>query len=288
MSERCMMKAKFNPWLLFSLLLMIMAAPGPPAAAGNNASLPQEFTNDLGMQFVLIPAGGFVMGSPPQEPFRDGGGGEKQHRVFISQPFYMQTTEVTLKQWWALMGKQLFGRRKGPDNLPVTAVSWYDANEFIAELNARGKHTYRLPTEAQWEYACRAGTDTAYSWGREIDCSRAMYANNPGKAEACVADHQSQGLEIGRPAPVKTYAANPWGLYDMHGNVWEWCLDIYDDYPTQPVTDPEGPASGTNRVRRSGSWFKYGFQCRCANRAYAHPAARMETTGFRIIRMVAP
>ncbi len=245
----------------------------------------KTYRNYLGMEFVLIPAGEFMMGSPPHEPHRSEL--EVQHKVIISQPFYMQTTEVTLKQWRALMGKKLFGRRKGTDDHPVTKVSWYDCQDFIAKLNARNEGVYRLPTEAEWEYACRAGTATAYTWGDKADCSRAMYANNRMKARECIDYVKSRLMTVNQAAPVKSYPPNAWGLYDMHGNVWEWCLDGYiENYDLNDNKDPRGPGSGMARSRRGGSWYKHGYACRSANRAYGHAAAKYKTTGFRVVREV--
>jgi formylglycine-generating enzyme required for sulfatase activity len=224
------------------------------------------------------------MGSPEDESGRDPS--EQRHRVRIGRPFYMQTTELTLGQWRALMGKKMLFGRKGDDRMPVTRVSWFDAQAFIEKLNARGEGTYRLPTEAEWEYASRAGTTTAYSWGDTIDCEKAMYANSPMKFDQCVDLHRAQGLPVNEPAPVKSYGPNPWGLYDMHGNVWEWCQDWYGPYPQGSQIDPKGPESGVNRIRRGGSWFGLGPICRSANRAYGHPAQRLRTTGFRLVREV--
>ena len=244
----------------------------------------KTFTNSLGMEFILIPSGTFTMGSPPDEPFR--GSSEVQHRVSISRPFYIQTTEVTLKQWRSLMGKRLLVRRKGSDNMPVTQVSWFDCMEFIKRLNRLAEEKYRLPTEAEWEYAARAGTQTAFIWGDTIDCEKAMYGNNSIKHDVCQLYIQSLKLQIDEPAPVKSYQPNPWGLYDMHGNVWEWCVDWFGDYKKNPATDPKGPDSGTMRIRRGGSWFKHGHSCRSANRSFGHPATRYRTTGFRLVRDV--
>jgi sulfatase modifying factor 1 len=239
------------------------------------------YSNSLGMEFVLIPAGTFIMGSPLNEPYRDKG--EIQHKVRISNPFYMQTTEVTLDQWRALMGEKLFGKRKGPGNMPVVKVSWHDCMDFIKKLNALSEWSYRLPTEAEWEYACRAGSSTAYSWGNTIDCGKAMYENNSLKSSECLDYVKSRGLAIDRPAPVKSYHSNAWGLYDMHGNVWEWCHDWYGDYTISAKINPLGPDSGTMRVRRGGSWFKDEYSCRSANRNSGHPGSRFQTTGFRLV-----
>ena len=252
----------------------------PPLPLSANGSK-KVFRNSLGMEFISIPAGTFSMGSPAEESYR--GKDEIQHRVTISKSFYLQFTEVTLKQWWALMGKKLFGRRKGPENLPVVKVSWFNVRRFIKKLNKLGEGYYRLPTEAEWEYAARAGSTTAYSWGDTIDCRNAMYGNNRKKANECLKYVQSRGFEPARPAPVKSYPPNAWGLYDMHGNVWELCQDWYGRYPTTDVADPSGPQSGSAKVRRGGSWFKHGYACRSANRNHANPASKFQTTGFRLI-----
>ena len=181
------------------------------------------------------------------------------------------------------MGRKFFGgREKG--NLPVVKVSWFDCADYLEKLNKRNEGKYRLPTEAEWEYACRAGSKEAYTWGKEISCDKAMYCNNSLKSESCIPYVKEKGLPVDSPAPVESYAPNAWGLYDMHGNVWEWCADWYAPYPTGPVSDPAGPDSGTERVRRGGSWFKEGWLCRSANRNFAHPPSRYRTLGFRVVR----
>jgi formylglycine-generating enzyme required for sulfatase activity len=233
------------------------------------------------MEFVLIQSGTFMMGSPTDEASRDPG--ELLHEVSLTRPFYIQTTEVTLKQWRALMGKRFFGRRRGKANMPVVRVSWHDCREFIEKLNGLNQGTYRLPTEAEWEYACRAGSTTAFTWGQTIDCTKALYGNNSHEDGACLDYAKSRGFQHNRPAPVKSFQPNAWGLYDMHGNVWEWCQDWYGPYPSARVVDPTGPASGTEKIRRGGSWFKYGHSCRSANRAHGHPPTRYRTTGFRLV-----
>ncbi len=162
--SRLMENALKKSWKLCSLFIVIVilfTLLCPPSLA-----FEKVYHNSLGMEFALIPAGTFSMGSPLNEPKR--GYSEVKHQVTISKPFYMQTTEVTLKQWRALMGKKFFSKKKGTDNMPVSKVSWHDCLRFIKKLNAISQGSYRLPTEAEWEYACRAGSVTAYSWGNSI------------------------------------------------------------------------------------------------------------------------
>ena len=270
------LKKSGNICILFLTILIVYTFHPHPLIAFNKV-----YRNSLGMEFVLIPAGAFNMGSPLNEPYRKKD--EVQHKVTINEPFYIQATEVTLDQWRALMGKKFFGRRKGTGNTPVVKVSWRDCMDFIRKLNALSEWSYRLPTEAEWEYACRAGSSTAYSWGSIIDCGKAMYSNNSLKSTECLDYVKSKGLPVDQPAPVKSYTPNSWGLYDMHGNVWEWCQDWYGEYIIGAKIDPLGAGSGSERVRRGGSWFKYGYSCRSANRNYGHPGSRYKTTGFRLI-----
>ena len=267
---------------LYLFLIVLTAALLPRMGLPNEKTL----NNSIGMEFVKIPAGSFVMGSPEDEKGRDGSGGEIQHRVTLTKPIYMQTTEVTVKQWRSLMGKKFFGRRKGAESLPVTKVSWKDCQKFIKKLNTKGEGVYRLPTEAEWEYACRAGSDTIYNWGNTIDCDKAMFANKAGKTDRCTVYIKSLNLPTKQPAPVKTYAPNKWGLYDMHGNVWEWCQDWFGRYHGADAVDPKGPPKGTYRVKRGGSWSSTEYSCRSANRALEHPYSRMTHTGFRVVREV--
>jgi len=248
--------------------------------ADTGLSFEKKFINHLGMEFILVEPGSFIMGSPKDEPYRDKN--EVQHKVNITKAFYLQTTEVTLKQWRSVMGRKLFGRKKGKDNLPVTRVSFHDSEDFIEKLNKLNKldkGRYRLPTEEEWEYSCRAGTTTAYSWGDDIDCSKTMYQNNRKKASDCVLFYQSMRLQSDMPAPVRSFAPNPWGFYDMHGNVWEWCSDKYQEYKSSG----SDTLKAGNRIKRGGSWFKYGIFLRSANRAYAHPSAKFKTIGFRLV-----
>jgi len=264
---------KWWAWLLvFCLVLTAHAAAGQE----------KMITNHLGMTFIRVSPGTFFMGSPETEAHRTDN--ETRHRVHIKKAFYLQQTEVTLEQWRAVMGESWFIRREGTPRTPVTRVSFYDARKFIRKLNRKGTARYRLPSEAEWEYACRAGTTTAYSWGNELDCSRAMYANNQKKRSHCCDYYRSAGLPVNGPASVGSFDPNPWGFHDMHGNVWEWCADVY----TEDIRTSGGKSFNLfttfPRVRRGGSWFKYGWYLRSANRAYAHPGARFQTTGFRLVR----
>ncbi len=233
-----------------------------------------KFTNELGMKFVLIPAGTFLMGSPLNEAGRDSD--ERRHKVTLTRPFYMQTTEVTQGQWQTVMGANPSHFRGCGETCPVERVSWHDAQRFIFRLNAMaGPNTYRLPTEAEWEYAARAGSQTALSNGRLT-------------VTGC--DHDAKLDHVGwycgnsdqKSHPVAQKQPNSWGLYDMHGNVWEWCQDWYGDYPSGPATDPQGPTTGLIRVNRGGSWWWFARFCRSANRIRYMPFDRTEDIGFRL------
>ncbi len=272
-------------WLCVTLCVLSVMCGGALALAGQDVKDLPRVKNKLGMEFVLIPAGTFNMGSPTNEKYRDED--ELIHSVTISQPFYMQTTEVTQKQWTAVMGDNPSAADWRGGQSPVERVSWNDCQDFINKLNKMGVGQYRLPTEAEWEYACRAGTVTPYWFGDTLDCSQAMFGNNTYKGPTnCVDYVEKKGWETDAPAPVKSFPPNGWGLYDMHGNVWEWCQDWYGKYEVGPVTDPTGPEKGHERVRRGGSFFKYPWYLRSANRNIAHPQSRYHTTGFRLVKEV--
>ena len=246
---------------------------------------PREFTNSLGMVFAFIPYGTFMMGSPPKESGRDDD--EDQHRVTLTKGFYMQTTEVTQGQWRSVMGNDPSYFESCGDDCPVEQVSWNDAHDFIRKLDHReGVDRYRLPTEAEWEYAARAGTHTKHSWGDDIDCSKAMYGNDADSSEDCCVQYvSSRGLSPDSTAPVRSYPGSAWGLYDMHGNVWEWCEDWRGAYPTDSVTDPAGPPRGSDRVIRGGSWDTAPGGLRSAFRGYNTPDSRHNLIGFRLVRI---
>lgn len=193
---------------------------------------------DLGkgvkLEMVLIPAGKFMMGSPASEKGRNEN--ETQHEVTLTKPFYMGKYEVTQEQWQAVMGNNPSTKTKGA-KLPVTNVSWNDCQDYIKKLNAKTNGGYRLPTEAEWEYACRAGTKTAYAFGDSITKSDVSF----GKDSTMV---------------VGSYKNNFFGLYDMHGNVLEFCQDWFESYQVGSEIDPKGPPMGQAKVVRGGSYHK--------------------------------
>ena len=212
-------------------------------------------------EMVLIPDGTFKMGSPVYEKGRHPS--ELQHEVTISKAFYMGKYEVTQEQWQSLMGNNP-SVVKGA-KLPVTNVSWEECQEFIKELNEKTKGGYRLPTEAEWEYACRAGTMKAYSFGNNIIKSDANIAGSSTKV-------------------VGSYKPNSFGLFDMHGNIWEWCEDWDGAYLGGAVTNPKGPVNGNNRVLRGGSFNEVGSYARSSSRSYHSPNIRFGSVGFRLAR----
>ena len=222
---------------------------------------------DLGkgvnLEMVLIPAGKFKMGSPASEKGRRDN--EKQYEVTITKPFYIGKYEVTQEEWQAVMGNNP-SEMKGVI-LPVTRVSWDDCQEFIKKLNANTNGGYRLPTEAEWEYACRAGTTTAYSFGDKITPKDANYWES----------------KINKSVIVGSYKPNAFGLYDMHGNLFEWCEDWHGEYPFT-VTDLKGPAKGEYRVLRGGSFFTVASNARCSYRLDGSPSVRDSGLGFRLAK----
>jgi sulfatase modifying factor 1 len=191
----------------------------------------------------------------------------------------MQTTEVTQGQWWQVMGTDPSSFDDCGDNCPVETVSWDEAQAFIEELNRReATNGYRLPTEAQWEYACRAGTTTPFSFGECLSTSQANY-DGDYPYTGC-----SSGTYRKTPIAVASLGKNAWGLYDMHGNVWEWCSDWYGSYSSAvPRPDPEGPTSGNYRVIRGGSWNIGARSCRSANRNGVTPELPPSYLGFGFV-----
>ncbi len=261
---------------------LAVATAAEPKTDGKAKSPPKELTVDLGkgikLELVLIPAGEFMMGSPDSD--KDSFKWEKpQHRVRVTKPFYLGKYLVTQEQWEAVMGKNP-SQFKSPKN-PVERVSWDDCQRFLGKLNAKsaaGGGKFQLPTEAQWEYACRAGSTTRYCFGDNKSAlgEYAWYEANSGRDLHL--DHKTH--------PVGEKKPNAWGLYDVHGNVFEWCADWYDDnedyYAGSPTDDPPGPTTGSARVLRGGSYAHGAEECRSANNGNHSPGHRENFMGLRV------
>jgi formylglycine-generating enzyme required for sulfatase activity len=235
---------------------------------------PEPFTNSLGMKFVWIAPGNFMMGSPKEEKERQAH--ETQHKVTLTKGYYMGVYTVTQEQWKEIMGKNpsFF---KGEKNLPVENVSWDDCQEFIKKLREKDKKAYRLPTEAEWEYSCRAGTKTPFHFGETISTDQANY-----DGDAVYGDGK-KGIARKKTTPVGSFPANAWGLHDMHGNLLQWCQDWYGEYPQKDVVDPQGADNGKFRVLRGGAWGGSPGDCRSAYRYGVEPGSRDDYCGFRVV-----
>lgn len=282
------------PYLVIDLSGGADAASYPVrfAAAGPDLASDTCRTTELWLKLIL--PGTFTMGSPTDELGRDSD--ETQHSVTLTKPYYMGVFQMTQKQYTLVMGSNPSSYTG--DTRPVEYVSYndirgtslganwpahaqVDATSFLGKIRARTALNFDLPTEAQWEYACRAGTTTALNNGRDLsstgqdaamdEVGRYYYNRNDGKG----------GYSSGH-TKVGSYAPNAWGLYDMHGNVYEWCLDWYGSYATSAVTDPVGCASGSPRVSRGGNCYNYAQYCRSAYRYYDSPSSRSNTVGFRL------
>lgn len=245
---------------------------------------------------VWIPPGTFVMGSPATEALR--GQDEAQHTVTLTRGFYIGKYEVTQGEYLSVMGinPSYFTPAHGYSldlNRPVEQVEWEDATNYCHRLTQLARSegriptnwVFRLPTESEWEYACRAGTSTAFCYGEVL---RGGMANFNGMCEydARVGEYYvppTPETWLERTTTVGSYRPNAFGVYDMHGNVWEWCQDWYGDYPTGHVTDPEGPASGSFHVFRGGTYNYYAYLCRSALRLYNIIDAHPNNFGFRVV-----
>lgn len=243
----------------------------------------KKYTNSIGMSFIEIPAGSFEMGADDADAFQCE---RPQHKVTISNSFYIGVYEVTQDEWEKVMGFNPYDLdRSNPYyNLPGMAerithpnhpatVSWEDAQDFIAKLNhLEGHNRYRLPTEAEWEYAARAGSMTAYCFGDNVSGLKdyAWYGED---------------FETGGTHPVGKKEANAWGLHDIHGNVWEWVHDWYSEtyYVNNPEVDPQGPESGTHHSVRGGSWHSSATSWRSSYRKPYKPDYRGISIGFRVV-----
>ena len=247
-----------------------------------------EIKNKLGMRLALIPPGEFQMGSPFDEAER--ATDETQHRVRITRAFWLGVYEVTQEEWNLVMGSQpsYFSQNGGgkdqvsgldTSRFPVESVSWDDATEFCRRLSAREGQEYRLPTEAEWEYACRAGTTSAYHFGGVLNGDKANVNGNYPYGTT------TKGKSLSRTTRVGVYGANAFGLYDMHGNVLEWCRDWYDNqfYASSAMADPENVKEAKYRVLRGGSWGALAWLSRSAYRNRLTPATRYVSCGLRVL-----
>ena len=253
---------------------------------------PKWLVNSLGIRFRRNPAGSFQMGSPSSEQKRDDD--ERQHHVTLSRAFFLGVTEVTQAQWRTVMENN--PSSFGGDDLPVEKVSWLDAVEFCNRLSRReglqpayrisgddvswneSADGYRLPTEAEWEYACRAGTTTPFSFGQNITPNQVNYDGNHPYRSGLRARYRQRTVEAG------SLPANDWGLHEMHGNVWEWCWDWYGYYSSSFGTDPTGLQSGSFRATRGGACYSNAQFCRSANRNRIAPVKRHNDLGFRLAK----
>jgi formylglycine-generating enzyme required for sulfatase activity len=248
--------------------------PPQPSEPAKATRLPGEVIgNSLGMRFAWCPPGTFLMGSPPTEKGRSDD--ETQHQVTLTGGFWLGVYPVTQAQWREVMGDQA-SHFKGAD-LPVEMVSWEDCQAFCQKLTARDGQRYRLPTEAEWEYACRAGTTTPFSFGATINSDLANYNGTIAYGRG------KKGVYRQQTTLVDSFPPNAWGLCDMHGNVWEWCADGYGPYPARYVTDLQGVQGADRRVLRGGSWLNGPDGCRSAARGRSAPVFWSNRCGFRVV-----
>ena len=284
---------RFCAWS-FGLALLGLHACAPVEEALRS----KTWTNSVGMEFVRVPAGDFRMGSDTETAHLNEG---PVTAVRIDRAFYMGRYEVTQGQWEAVMGSNPSRFRHCGTDCPVESVSWHDIKEFLGKLNeaeSGGGYEYRLPTEAEWEYAARGGTQSDTVLGDLTVLGRrnaplldtiAWYSGNSGTdyqgaADCSSWDEAQNAYERCGPHPVGGKAANPYGLHDMLGNVWEWVEDRYAEYPGGSVHDPVGPETGLYRVRRGGAWNGAAVQCRAPFRMGYLPEERKRNLGFRILR----
>ena len=251
---------------LIGLVLLVSCTIPLPAPVATLETWTDPVT---GMEFVKLPAGCFQMGCGPQDGDCDSD--EKPaHKVCVDE-FWLGKYEVTQAQWQKIMGSNPANFQDSPVH-PVEEVSWDDVQAYLKKLNWQaGTFAYRLPTEAEWEYACRAGTQTAYSFGND--------AGNLGEYAWYNGNSGDKTHAVGQLKP------NPWGLYDMHGNVWEWCQDWYGEnyYSNSSEKNPQGPSSGEYRLLRGGSWHDYASYVRCASRVRSNPDSRYGSFGLRVV-----
>jgi formylglycine-generating enzyme required for sulfatase activity len=271
-----------------------VVTPKPKPIARGGRTLPKEITNVLGMKFVLIPAGTFRMGSPPEEAGRTADEGPL-HEVTITRPFYLGVYPVTQMQYQLVMktspshfsrsarGKELV-KAMETRNFPVERVTWGNAVVFCRKLSERAEEqhegrVYRLPAEAEWEYACRGDSPHPFHLGLSLSSTLANFDGNYPYGGA------PRGPFLRRTCVAGSYPANAFGLHDLHGNVWEWCQDWYGEhyYQESPAEDPQGPTTGDRRVVRGGCWSSPGSNCRTAYRGKLEPGDHLHRVGFRVV-----
>jgi len=272
-----------QPALMLTLAIMMVMGCRTYRSVGPQPGDVQAV--DLGggvwLGLVWCPPGKFWMGSPESEV--DRGNDERQHRVTLTKGFWMGKYEVTQAQWEAVMGRNPSQFRSVGPNAPVERVSWNDCQMFVRKLNemlvARGeKGGFRLPTEAEWEYACRAGTRTPFHYGGDLDATMANCCGDHPYGKGHKGEYRQITMRVG------SFLPNAWGLYDMHGNIFEWCQDRFADYPRMRETDPIGPDSGPYRVLRGGCWCSAAWGCRSARRDRDVPDRSDGYLGFRLAR----
>lgn len=264
-------------------------------ASGVQPCLP-SLVNFIGMELILIPPGRFLMGSPFSEPYHSPDEGPV-HEVEITRPFYLGRFPVTQEEFEFVMGRNpshfaslglLADYRLAEDTrrFPVDTVDYQDAERFCQRLSAlhpelHARRRYRLPTEAEWEYACRGGTSSAFYVGEQLSSHHANFDGNYPYGQA------PRHLYLKRTCAVGRYPPNPFGLYDLYGNVWEWCSDWYDEhyYARSPRADPQGPLDGDTHVLRGGSWIDPGWHCRSADRSHLEA---LHFVGFRVAMDILP
>jgi uncharacterized protein (TIGR02996 family) len=247
----------------------LLAAKIQPCVPKESLTLP----GGVALTGAFVPPGSFLMGGTVEDDE------QPVHRVTLTRGFFVGVTPVTQAQWAAVMGTEP-SHFKGP-NRPVENVSWEDCQRFCAELTAHlgGSGAVRLPTEAEWEYACRAGTTTEYHFGDVLNTDLANHNGNYSWNDSPKGAYREETTGVG------LFPANPWGLFDLHGNVWEWCSDEYAPYTSGDRTDPVGKSENSDnsyRVLRGGSWFDYPRSCRAACRNWSAPAVRGGSFGFRV------
>jgi len=273
-------------WLLLVCLACVLScsADGPglppdfeavgPEISGNG--LPRRIRHrPTGIVLRLVDAGRATLGSAASEAERDGD--EFEREVQIAEPFYLGETEVTVAQWTPLMGSTQEDFVEDAES-PIGGVTWHRASEFVRLLNAQGDGLWCLPTEDQWEYACRAGTTTAYSFGATIDPEVVNYDGRYPYGGV------PKGLDRGKPLHVRSLPPNPWGFYEMHGNVWEWCADVYRFDPREP--DDGGSSAGVARVIRGGDFSSAAKEVRSAFREGYPPKSDESKYGLRVARRI--